>query len=117
MSYACLGARRLLAAEQDGICPWCKLPLPDDLADTVSDHIIPRSRGGPNRAWSRQVLHRVCNLRKGSKLTDEARALAARCGIILHEPLPTAWPGSSKPGTTGKPTPGRVKMEPKGNAA
>ena len=102
-------SRNLLAAQQDGICPWCKLSLPEDLTGIELDHIIPRSRGGPDDLWNRQVLHRHCNWGRGSKgneLTPEAEALAALHGVVLHEPLPTAWPGSTKAGTGGKLNPG-----------
>jgi len=79
---------QLLAYVQDGICPWCKRPLPDDLAGTEIDHIIPRSRGGPNFAWNRQLLHLLCNKIKRDCLTDEAVVLAEKHGITLLEPDP-----------------------------
>jgi hypothetical protein len=65
------------------------LPLPEDLADTAKDHIIPRCRGGPSAPWNYQLLHWPCNSRagKGIKLTPEAEALAAEHGIIVHIPL------------------------------
>jgi hypothetical protein len=109
MAYLPALMRKRLAAGQGGICPWCKLPLPDDCADTTLDHIIPRSRGGPDKSWNRQVLHAKCNgpAGKGSKLTAEAIALAAEHGIVLYEPLPTAWPGSSRVGGSRTPNPGR----------
>jgi 5-methylcytosine-specific restriction endonuclease McrA len=77
-----------LAAAQDYTCPWCKLPLPDDFADTSVDHIIPRVRGGPDLAWNLQLLHARCNSSKWGALTDEAVALAAEHGIILVAPRP-----------------------------
>lgn len=110
-------SKRELARAQNYICPWCNLPLPEDLVDTDRDHIIPRSRGGPNYAWNRQLLHRACNRGpggKGSKLTPEAVALAARFNVRLHDPLPTAWPGSSVKLGSGKPNPHRLARERKG---
>jgi len=83
------GSRRWLAEAQGYVCPWCKLPLPDDLADTDRDHIIPRCRGGPDRTWNYQLLHKRCNRRggKGTALTAEAEALAREHGVTTHIPL------------------------------
>jgi hypothetical protein len=78
--------RERLARAQCGICPWCDLPLPDDLAGTEVDHIIPRVRGGPDKAWNWQLVHWRCNRAKRFKLTDRALALAAEHGITLREP-------------------------------
>jgi hypothetical protein len=84
--------RERLARAQSGICPWCKLPLPDGLAGTAIDHIIPLCRGGPDKPWNRQLLHRRCNgpAGKGFKLTAEAEELAARHGVRLHLPIPAS---------------------------
>ena len=84
-------SRRRLFDAQGGICPWCSLPLPEDLAETAVDHIIPRCRGGPDLKWNRQLLHRLCNHGpggKGKQLTEQALALAAEHGVMLHEPPP-----------------------------
>jgi hypothetical protein len=78
--------RERLASAQGGICPWCSLPLPDDLAGTEVDHIIPRVRGGPNVAWNWQLVHWRCNRAKRFMLTDRALALAAEHGITLRKP-------------------------------
>jgi hypothetical protein len=86
-------SRRTLYKAQDGICRWCSLPLPEDFADTEIDHIIPRCRGGPDKPWNKQLLHRECNRGPGGKwkaLTEEARALAGEHGVTLREPTP-AW--------------------------
>ena len=82
-------SKRWLADRQGGVCPWCNLPLPDDLAETDRDHIIPRCRGGGDQLWNRQLLHRECNRGAGGKnrrLTAEAMALAAKYGVLLCEP-------------------------------
>ena len=79
--------RERLAVQQDGICPACELPLPEDLTETDVDHIIPKSRGGPDLPWNKRLLHLKCNRRKHSKLTAEAEELAAKHGVILHVPL------------------------------
>ncbi len=78
--------RERLFRSQDGICPACRLPLPGDLAGAEVDHIIPRSRGGPDLLWNRRLVHFKCNRDKGTGLTDEAVALAAEHGVILREP-------------------------------
>lgn len=80
--------RQRLAREQGGICPECTLPLPDDLAGTEVDHIIPKARGGPDVPWNRQLVHFRCNRTKRFRLTDAAVALAAERGITLREPKP-----------------------------
>src|SRR5690349_10823808 len=97
MSSRFPASKRSLAEAQGGICPWCKLPLPDDLSGTARDHIITKCRGGPDATWNRQLLHDKCNGLggKGIQLTPEAEALAAGHGVVLHEPLPTIWPGST----------------------
>lgn len=83
--------RQLLATAQNGICPWCEKPLPADLLYAYADidHIIPRSRGGPDLEWNRQLLHKHCNRDgKGDALTPQAEALAAEHGVTLVEPPP-----------------------------
>jgi len=82
--------RERLASAQGGICPECTLPLPEDLAATEIDHIIPRVRGGPDLPWNRQLVHFRCNRSKRFKLTDAARALAAGHGITPHLPIPAS---------------------------
>lgn len=82
------GQRARLAKTQGGICPECKMPLPDDLAKTEVDHVIPRVRGGPDRVWNRRLVHFSCNRSKRFTLTDEAIALAAEHAVILREPKP-----------------------------
>ena len=87
---------RRLASAQNGICPECGLALPSDLAEAEIDHIIPRSRGGPDLLWNRRLVHFGCNRSKHAKLTKEAAALADERGIALHEPTPwrrAAWKG------------------------
>lgn len=78
--------KQKLAAAQNGICAWCGLPLPADLARTDVDHIIPVSRGGPDALWNLQLLHSPCNRRpgaKGQRLTSAALQLAAQYGVTV----------------------------------
>jgi 5-methylcytosine-specific restriction endonuclease McrA len=81
------GRRARLAKAQDGMCPECKLPLPEDLSETEIDHIIPRARGGPNVAWNKQLVHFACNRSKWTRFTPEAEALAKEHGITVHLPI------------------------------
>lgn len=86
--------KQKMSTAQHGICTWCDLPLPDDLAEAEVDHIIPVSRGGPNLPWNRCLMHLRCNRRKKDRLTDEAMALAAQYGITLIDPpAPVRNPG------------------------
>jgi 5-methylcytosine-specific restriction endonuclease McrA len=79
------------------VCTWCNEPLG---RGSAVDHIIPLSRGGPNVAWNRELLHRRCNQEKGNLLTSRAIALAELHGITLLEPrrryaaAPRPGPGS-----------------------
>lgn len=87
MPEATVRRRARMAAAQDGTCPECDLPLPEDFAETEIDHIIPRSRGGPDKPWNKRLVHFKCNRSKHTKLTGEAIALAAEYGLTLIEPL------------------------------
>lgn len=78
-----LARRARLATRQGMICPWCNRALPQDLAGTQVDHIIPVSRGGADDAWNLQLLHGRCNRAKGPKLTPAAVALALAHGTEL----------------------------------
>lgn len=78
--------KQKLAAAQNGLCAWCGLPLPADLARADIDHIIPVSRGGPDVLWNLQLLHSPCNRRpgaKGQRLTSAALQLAAHYGVAV----------------------------------
>jgi 5-methylcytosine-specific restriction endonuclease McrA len=74
-----------LAQAQAWICTWCGDPLPADLADTVVDHVIPRSAGGPDERWNYELLHIPCNGPGGKwhKITPRALELAAQRGLRL----------------------------------
>lgn len=73
-----------LATAQDWICPWCDLPLPEDLAGVHIDHIIPKASGFIiEDEWNLQALHHPCNARKFDMIIPQALALAAEHGIPL----------------------------------
>ena len=90
MTAATARRRARLAKAQDGMCPECDLPLPEDLSETEIDHIIPRVRGGPEDAWNKRLVHFMCNRSKRFKLTPEAEALAKEHGVKLHLPIPAS---------------------------
>ena len=56
------GRRRLLHLwnEQNGICPVCDQPI-TELTGWHNHHIIWRSRGGPDTADNRVLLHPTCH--------------------------------------------------------
>jgi 5-methylcytosine-specific restriction endonuclease McrA len=95
-----LARRARLAARQGMICPWCDRALPQDLAGTQVDHIIPVSRGGADDAWNLQLLHGRCNRAKGAKLTPAAVALALAHALSLLVAIP-AWPARKGAGVLG----------------
>ena len=82
-------AQRRLAEMQGWLCTWCDQPLPDDLAQTEIDHVIPKASGVViEDDWNLRLLHSFCNRTKYAKITPEALALAAEHGITL--PVVTA---------------------------
>ena len=69
-------ALRLTIASRDGfICSWCGNIMPDwsDGMAVHIDHIIPRSKGGPDSLDNLQLLHVKCNLEKGNRIEKEVR--------------------------------------------
>lgn len=63
-------------AERDGTdCQWCHREVDFSLVGTRTkwapsvDHIIPWSRGGTNDPANLQLLHRVCNAEKGTRVS------------------------------------------------
>ena len=78
---------RPLAERQGWLCPWCNRGLPRDLLETLTDHIIPVARGGPDVEWNWQVLHALCNTCKREHLTEQAVALAAQYGVVISPPV------------------------------
>lgn len=47
-------------------CHYCHRPNP-----TTRDHVIPRSRGGPDEAWNLVPACSRCNLRKADRTYEE----------------------------------------------
>lgn len=56
----------IIETPQLTICGICHLPI---LGGPVhQDHIIPRSYGGPNKAWNLRLTHGYCNLHRHNKI-------------------------------------------------
>jgi HNH endonuclease len=57
-------------------CYLCGLPIPNEIVSPshplfgTIDHIIPRSRNGPEATFNRVPAHRLCNSRKGDQVID-----------------------------------------------
>jgi hypothetical protein len=95
---------RLSVCKSIKYCSICGLPIPKeivsmnhDLMGTV-DHALPRFHGGRNVNSNRVPAHRVCNIRKGSRLflpydfivtlQEHVSALLARLGKpVNHQQL------------------------------
>ena len=56
-----------LILEQKNICALCNKEMFLDTKLIHVDHIIPRSKGGPDNYENLQAVHAECNLRKGNK--------------------------------------------------
>ena len=68
--------RKVLADEQNWLCPLCGLPLPHQLVgNTHVDHIIPKSKGGTNDPDNLQTVHSRCNIAKGDLTIEEQKLL------------------------------------------
>lgn len=98
--------RRVLAAYDT--CALCGHPVdktlpPNDPGAPEVDEIIPVSLGGDPLAWTNvQLSHRLCNQRKGNRITPAERQATEQPA----RPRPaTAWGGAGAPSTTHGPSP------------
>jgi 5-methylcytosine-specific restriction endonuclease McrA len=57
--------RKRLYERDNGICQICDWPV--SLEEFTIDHIIPRSKGGPNSFDNMQITHAICNNNRGNK--------------------------------------------------
>lgn len=112
--------RAHLFTAQAGICGLCDRKLPANLTGSDIDHVIPRSRRGPDEDWNRRLLHAGCNSAKGARLTDEAYDLADARGFAipdfiaaLEQPVDLAA-GRRSPGYNPYPGRRRTRWQPSG---
>jgi 5-methylcytosine-specific restriction endonuclease McrA len=58
---------RLMFRNQSGLCnnPYCRADLKRTRFEV--DHIVPKSRGGPDGVGNAQLLYRTCNQLKGAQ--------------------------------------------------
>lgn len=59
--------RVLLRRMQGKICPICGATL-EGASVTTLDHVIPKSRGGPDRLGNLFAAHYPCNQEKGNRM-------------------------------------------------
>jgi 5-methylcytosine-specific restriction endonuclease McrA len=72
--------RRNLMLRDGHQCQYCARRPP--VRDLNIDHVVPRSRGGPN-SWENLVTAcRPCNLRKGRRTPDEAGMRLIRAPVV-----------------------------------
>lgn len=64
--------RDVLAKRDDWKCGICG----DEVtrADWTVDHVIPLAKGGEHSYANTQIAHRICNIRKGTKMPEELSA-------------------------------------------
>ena len=77
--------RAQLFTVQAGTCGWCGETLPANLERSDIDHVIPRSRRGPDERWNLQLLHSACNSAKSARLTEAAYDLADAHGFAIPD--------------------------------
>ena len=58
--------RMTLILERDGPwCVWCSAPLDDHLNKPTTDHLVPRTKGGPSWLENEVAACRRCNSERG----------------------------------------------------
>lgn len=72
--------RDLILARQGRRCFYCARPLGDDLGgESVLDHLVPKSRGGPDGEANRVAACEMCDRIKGDRMpTEDELARQAR---------------------------------------
>jgi len=74
--------------ERDGEhCRICGKPF-TDFAPAELDHIIPRSKGGPDILSNLQLVHSICNRRKMAKDWKDINTLDTFKKLTFEEKLP-----------------------------
>lgn len=80
---ASLKVKRTLWKRDKGCCFYCGESLCWD-TKTV-DHVIPKSKGGPHRAWNLVISCKPCNKKKGDSNPTPAQLDMVLRRKILHE--------------------------------
>lgn len=75
--------KRTLWKRDKGCCFYCGMSLTWN-SKTV-DHVIPKSKGGPHRAWNLVIACQPCNKAKGDSSPTPAQMDVVLRRKILHE--------------------------------
>ena len=67
MQHATNDSHRRFLYFKDPNCQLCHKPI-EHYRDTTIDHIVPRSLGGENAFYNKQLAHMRCNSRKSNKV-------------------------------------------------
>ncbi len=63
--------------QQKGICPYCGKGMSLDMSQNHADHRVPFTYVGDELPRNLQLMHKSCNLSKGSKITSVQPAAEA----------------------------------------
>lgn len=71
-------------------CHLCGLPIPDWLSGKhhplakTADHLVPRSLGGPDKAFNKKPAHACCNHYRGVRPISGQLVLECRWLVVVH---------------------------------
>ena len=77
--------RAVLFQLQSGLCCWCGEPMLFE-GDCTLEHLVPRSRGGPDHKANCALAHEKCNSRRGNNLNH----IPATAPLLTLQRLETA---------------------------
>jgi len=75
--------KRMLWERERGCCFYCGVKL--SWSEKTVDHVIPKSKGGPHRAWNLVLSCFTCNKNKGDSDPTAAQFDLVLRRKILHE--------------------------------
>ena len=58
---------------QGGLCFWCHSEIARH--EVTAEHMIPRSKGGPNQSWNISAACHLCNLARGTMNPTKFRSM------------------------------------------
>jgi hypothetical protein len=76
-------------------CHLCGQPFTDPTDPPVADHLIPRSRGGPDAPFNYAAAHRSCNAKRGDKPIVSTPPPATHPRLLVRNP--PLEPGQPEP--------------------